>query len=408
MPAFLFEARDPSGQEQRGTLDAANAGQLATTLRARGWLVLDVKPGPDSKDAAAGDRTSPAQSLSLPPSRIDVETGLKQIALMLDSGLTLLGALRSSAEHARRASWRRIMQDVTARIERGTSFADSVAVHPRQFPPLVQELIRSGEHSGTLDQSLRRAASHLEMRRELRNAVGQALLYPVIVITLTVLVAGVMVLNVIPKLESFLLSSSNELPAITQALLDASHWFRDWGPYLAVFLPATIIAIIMLDRYLPTRRVLDAIVFRIPIVGTVRRLSSTALFARSMSVLLGAGITLVHSLGIVARILPRPTTFDAIERARERVLQGSPLASGLVGSPAFAPILTKMVGIGEETGNLDRVLDDAASYHELELQAWIKRASFIIEPVITLVVGGIVGFVYIAFFVALFSLAGGA
>jgi len=406
MPAFAFDARGADGGAKTGVLDASDAGALASLLRGRGWLVLDVRPAESTKDAA--DETAPALRWpSRAPSSFDVEHSLRQLSLMLDSGLTLIEALHATAEHARRRSMSQVLNDVARRIEAGASFHEAVAAHPKRFGPLARELIRAGEQAGTLDDALERAATHLEDRRQLRGAVSQALLYPTIVVALTVLVAGFMILNVVPKLEGFLASSGKQLPAVTQALLDVSHWFQAYGTILAVAVLAALLGLLALDRYEPTRAVLDRLSYRLPAIGRVRTLASTAMFARSLGVLVANGITLLQALITVERILPRPETRNLVARARRRVVAGGSLAEGLTGSRALAPIVPKMVSIGEKSGAIDRVLLDAAKFHEAELRNWIKRAGFIIEPLITLIVGGIVGFVYVAFFVAMFSLAGG-
>lgn len=405
MPAFAFDARGPDGTPQAGVLSAADEGTIAARLRARGWLVLDVRPT-DEPDVGTGDATA-LRWPSLPPASFDVEHALRQISLMLDSGLTLLEALRATGEHARRRSMTRVLDDVARRVERGATFHEAVAAHPDRFEPLARELIRAGEQSGTLDDALVRAAAHMQDRRQLKSSVIQALLYPMIVVLLTVLVAGFMVVNVVPKLEGFLSGSGNRLPAITQMLIDVSHFFQTWGTWIAIGTVASLIALLALDRFPPTRAVLDAIGYRLPVIGRVRTLAATAMFARSLGVLVQNGITLLQALTTVERILPRPVTADLVARARAHVVQGGSLSEGLAGARAIAPIVVKMISIGERSGALDRVLLDAAEFHEAELRAWIKRAGFIIEPLITLIVGGIVGFVYVAFFVAMFSLAGG-
>lgn len=406
MSSFAFEARDGTGRPHSGVMEAADSSALARQLRSQGWLVLEVR-ALDEPIPPSGAAPRRARSGLLPATRFDVETALRQLALMIDSGLTLLDALRAVGEHARRRRMGQVLESVAARIEAGATLFEAVARHPRQFPPLVQELIHAGEMSGTLDVAFERAAAHLEARRGLRAAAAQALLYPSIVLALAVLVSGFMIVNVIPRLESFLAASNRSLPAITQALLDVSHWFDRHGLQLAVALPALAVLLIVLDRQPSTRMVLDRTSYAIPLLGRVRTLAGTALFARSLSVLIENGVPLVQALRTVERLLERPVLRGAIERARQRVVEGGSLASSLARATGIAPIVAKMISIGERSGMLGRVLEDAARFHEQELAAWIRRMSFVVEPVITIVIGSIVGFVYIAFFVAMFSLAGG-
>jgi type IV pilus assembly protein PilC len=181
---------------------------------------------------------------------------------------------------------------------------------------------------------------------------------------------------------------------------------RLYLPQMAIGLVLLALVIWALDRYPPSRRVLDRALYSLPIVGRVRLLAGTARFSRSLSTLLANGIDLVQSLQLCEGILVRPTPSEAIARARAKVLAGHSLAMGLDGARAFEPILPRMVDVGERSGTLDEILAEVASFHEAELRTWIRRASALIEPITTVVVGGIVGFVYIAFFVAMFSAAG--
>lgn len=409
MAAFTWKARDREGRSVGGVLAAPDPAALAARLRGQGLLVLEVTPataGAPAETAAARGGPLGRAPWNRPP-RLDVENSLRQLALMLDSGLTLLEALRASADHARRRATSRVFRDVAQEVERGSTFHEALARHPHAFPPLVTELARAGELSGTLEPSLVRAAMHLEQRREIRAQVAQAMLYPSIVVALAVLVTGVMVTSVIPKLEGFFANSRSSLPGITRALIDVSHFLQEHGAHLSIGIVATVLALLGLDRYPPTRHALDRVTYSLPLIGTIRTLGATALFSRSLSVLIGSGLSLVSSLETTERILRRPVAARAIARSRRAVVAGEPLAGGLEGSVAFAPILPRMVRVGERSGNLERVLQDAAQFHELELRAWIKRASYLVEPVVTLVVGGIVGFVYIAFFLAMFAAAGG-
>lgn len=403
MPAFAYAARDPSGAERRGVLVAEDRSALVERLRRQGWLVLEIEPSEGTDGSAPEGR--PDFSLRR-PTQADVEHALRQLALMLDSGLTLLDALRQAARHARRRPLRRALERTARRIEQGSSFHEALAGEGRAFPPLVLELVRAGEQSGMLEEALRRAAGHLEKARRLRGQLAHALFYPSIVVALTTLVAGFMVTYVVPKLEGFLVASGKRLPAITQALLDVSHVFVAWGPTLAILLASTMIALLVLDRTPAGRRAIDRALYALPVLGAVRRLASTALFARSLGVLLQNGIPLVHALETVRRVAPRPVLADSVAAALREVEQGRALHEGLEGAHALTPVVVRMVSIGEQSGSLDRVLLDAAGFHEAELERWIRRATVLVEPVLTITVGVIVGFVYIAFFIALFSLAG--
>lgn len=402
MGSFAYVARDAEGRSVEARVEAHDERAAIDRLRSSGLIVLELRA--ESPHERASDNAPRSRRSLFPPARSVVEGALRQLALLTDSGLTLLDALRAVARYTK-PSMRAVLLDVAARIENGSNLADALARWPRVFSPLVVELVRAGELSGALERAFLRSADHIEARRNVRAAVAQALLYPSIVVAMTTLVAGFLVTTVIPELEKFLSSTGKQLPGITRALLATSHALADWALPVALVLGAAVIVVVALDQFGPAARVLDRVAFALPIVGTVRRLGNTALFARSLSVLLGNGVVISQALRVVAGIVRRPIARSAVLRAEQRVIHGGRLADALARAPSFTPALEHLVAIGEVSGSLDRVLADCAQFHEAALASWIKRASFLIEPVITLIVGGIVGFVYVAFFVAMFSLS---
>ena len=402
MAEFQYSARDARGALQQGVATAGSAETLAAELRSQGFLILKIAP-------VAPPERQPAFSFSplawLPMTRFDVEVGFQQLAAMLHSGLTLLVALRTVAEQARRARAAGLWRGVAERIERGDTLSGALAAEGRRFPEYVVQLIRVGESSGELDAMLTRAAEHLEQSRNLRLMVVNALAYPSIVVFLAVGVSAFMVLSVIPKIERFLAGGGRTLPPLTQALLDVSNWLRDYLPELGLGLVVAAAAGALVYRWPPGRLLLDAASLKIPVVGSVLRTGGTAIFARGMGILLESGVGLIESLHTAEHLVRNRALARRVVAAREAVTRGETLADGLSGHREFLPMLSRMVAVGEATGALGRTLNDLATFNEGQLVAIVRRLGVVIEPVMILTVGGIVGFVYIAFFVALFSLA---
>jgi len=404
MPTFTYRARDAAGRPQQGTQEAASATVLVNNLRQRGWLVLNVVAGD-----GAGDATDWALVLNpfawLPPRSADVEMSLQQMAVMLRSGITLLAALKTVAEQARRRTMTQVWEDVARRIQGGSTLADALT-HHRCFSHLVIQLVRVGEQTGTLEQVIIRAADALERRRLLRTTLLTALTYPVIVLLAAIGVTVFMVVGVIPKLQVFLKALGRRLPPMTQFLLDVSDAVRTYyvhGLVGAIALAGTILA---LYSWPPGRLYLDRLLLRVPVVGRLLRLAGTVLFARGLGSLIRSGITLVEGMRTVEELFRNRYLAARVAAARNAILRGGSLADPLKPRDAFMPMLASMVAIGEQAGTLDDVLDEVARFHETQLQSAIKQFSAIIEPVIVVVVGGIVGFVYISFFLALFAAAG--
>jgi type IV pilus assembly protein PilC len=301
---------------------------------------------------------------------------------------------------------RLVWEDVGRRITEGSSLADAMAAHGC-FAQLVLQLVRVGEQTGTLELVTARAAEILERRRNLRTSLLTALSYPFIVLVAAVGVAVFMVFNVIPKLQKFLATLGRKLPRMTQILVDVTEFLNTYLPHIVVVLLLLIATVTVLYLWPPGRLWIDRVLLRLPVLGGVLRLSGTATFARGLGILVRSGITLLDGLRTVEGLHRNRYLAARVAAAREAVMQGGGLAESLATAGAYMPMLSRMVAVGEATGTLDDVLDEVARFHESQLQATIRWLSLIIEPAVIVVVGGIVGFVYIAFFMALFSAGGG-
>lgn len=407
MPLFTFSARNPAGRPLKGTQEAPSATALVNSLRDRGWLVLEVR-AVETDVPTVGDWLALLHPGNwLPPRSVDVELALQQMAVMLRSGLTLLTTLKTIAEYARRRTMRRVWDEVAEKIQRGSTLADALEGY-RCFSHLVVQLVRVGEQTGTLEQVVLRASEGLERRRLLRTQLLTALFYPTVVVVSAIAVAVFIVVSVIPKLQVFLQALGRKLPPITQALLDVADFVQVYGPTILIVLFALTVALIALYLWPPGRLAMDRILLRVPVFGNLLRLAATVQFAHGLGVLLRSGITLVEGLRTLEPLYRNRWVSGRVGEARNAVLRGGGLAVPLQAPGVFMPMLARMVAVGETAGTLDEVLGEVARFHEKQLQGAIRLFSVIIEPVIIVVVGGIVGFVYIAFFVALFSAAGGA
>jgi type IV pilus assembly protein PilC len=403
MPSFTFVARDPSGRTERGTLEADTEATLLRALRARGLLAVEVKRS--SEAGAVRGRRRWWQAVFRPRS-VDVEVGFQQLAFMLKSGLPLVEALRTCTAQSPRASMGAVWDQVGDRIKSGGSLSGAMAEH-RCFPRLATTMVAVGEETGVLDTVLRRAAEAMERRRVLETNVKTALAYPAIVVLMSFGVVSYMMFALIPKLKSFLAGFGRKLPGTTQFLVDVStflqtYWLHGFvGGIVLVAAGATIYT------WPPARLRIDRAFLRLPVVGSVARLASTALFSRALGTLLTSGVRLTEGLRVVEPLHANRYVASRVAIARERVMQGAPVAEPLAEGPAFLPMLASMVAVGESAGTLDDVLLEVASFHESRLEAVIRRLSSLLEPAIILVVGGIVGFIYVSFFMAIYAIAGG-
>ena len=404
MPVLQYRVRTAQGRTQTGESEADSVSRLAEQLRASGWVVLGIEEARGR--AARGDGLPPLWNPAwlVPITSLDIELGLRQLASMLRSGVSVLAALKTVALQSGCPRAAAVWLDLEERIRKGGNLSDAMNKHLAVFGEYVTQLIRVGEHSGEMDTSMARAADHLELHRDVRMMVVNALIYPCIATLMAVGVSVYLVTVVIPKISTFLEASSAKLPSVTQALIDFSAWIRLNGLSVLAVFAGCVLAWLAVRRNPLGRELQDVLQLRIPIVGRILRLSQTAIFARGMSLLIDSGVTLLDALGIVEKLLSNRRFSRRVGDARLGVMRGEPLAAALEKAREFFPLLVRMTAVAETTGTLGPTLDEVARFHEKLLVVSIKRFSVLIEPLVIILTGAIVGFVYIAFFMALFSM----
>ncbi len=409
MASFRYRARDPGGRIVEERVEAASAAALAEMLRASGWVVLQIR---EVRGGALGGtfeglppRWHPLWLLSM--TSLDCELGLRQLASMLRSGVALLAALKTVAQQASRPRAAKVWLELEASIQRGGTLSEAMAQHPKVFNDYVVQLIRVGEHSGEMDTTMTRAADHLEMHRDVRIMVVNALIYPLIATVMAVGVSLYLVVAVIPKIAEFIEGGGAQLPAMTQSLIDISHWLHQYYLQVILVLVGVVVALYAMRRHKQGRELQDLALIYTPVVGRIIRVSQTAIFARGLGLLIESGVTLLDALGVVEQLMGNRRFGRRVGEARQRVMRGESLAGSLGQADEFFPLLIRMSAVAEETGTLGSTLTEVAIFHEKMLVITIKRFSVLIEPILIVVTGGIVGFVYVAFFMALFSMVSG-
>ncbi|MDG2222256.1 MAG: type II secretion system F family protein [Rubripirellula sp.] len=419
MPEFNYLARGEGGRVQRGHMVSESATALRAALESRGERLVSVKPIESNRVFGVTGFDNPLHRL--PPRGVTVELALQQMAVMLSSGLGLLQALQTVADQTSSPAMKKVALQLCESIQEGESLSGAMAMHSC-FPPITVQLVCVGEASGNLDAVLDRAAAQMGSRRENISSVRTAVAYPAFVGIAAIVVAGYLVLFVIPELEKFLSSIGRRLPAITQSLLDLSVAIRGNGPIVFLIVLVVVIAMVLAYRWPPGRAWFDKWVLRIPVMGTVLRLAGTVTFANSLGVMISSGVTVLEALRTVEGLQGNTYLAGRVADAREQIIEGGNLSDGLRGTSreepgreevnrrpakaAFMPMLPSMIGVAENTGQMDKVLVQVTLFHEAQLRAAIKKLSALIEPLTIVVVGGIVGYVYLAFFMALFAAGG--
>jgi general secretion pathway protein F len=397
MPRFRYEAVDAQGAAHSGALEAPTSLRAMERLRATGLYVRQLAP------VREGWRL--AERL-LPPRALDLEFALRQLAFLTRSGVPILSALRTTAGETSRLSLRRALERTATRVEHGEALSRALSAQ-RCFPELVLRLVEVGESSGELDLVLRRAADGLERERVLRASVVGALLYPSFVLLLALGTVAYMMVALVPKLTRFLEQLRRPMPAPTRLLIDISHAVERHAFTAAIVLVLMVVLLVLWRSTAAGRLFQDRWLLRAPIFGRILLLSATTTFTRYLGLLLKSGVRVPQALETVTPLVRNAHLASVLRSARERVLHGAPLAPQLQTQAGFPPLVSGMIAIGERSGSLDEVLAEAGDYHDARLAETIRRWMSFLEPALILFVGSLVGFVYLSFFLAVYSFAQG-
>lgn len=406
MNQFRYIARDRSGTLTRGTHSAVSPQSLQSLLESTGLSLVSYTIGePSVAMAALVSDTKGVMPVWWRPRGRAIELALTQLAMMLRSGLDLRSSLQTCLEQTTSIALARALRTTLKGIENGQTLQAALQT-TKAFPELVVQLVGVGEATGHLSQVLQQASEHLARRRVSLNTVRAALAYPTVVAVAAMSIAIYLIVSVIPELQKMLSAMGRKLPRMTQSLVDLSVWLQANGTTCLALFFAVGGALIAICFWPPGRLWLDRFLLRLPLIGSILKLSGTAALASSLSLMIRSGTRLVEALAIVERLQGNQALAMRVQRSRRAIMHGEGLSRELAGQPGYAPMLGSMLQVAERTGQLEQSLDEVATYCDGELQSCIKRLSLLVEPAIIVCAGVIVGYVYMAFFMALMSAGG--
>lgn len=398
MAEFHYKARDASGAVKSGMVDAPSRSAAASQLRSRGLIVTGVK----SLDVETKESVRFDLAAFLPVRSLDIELSLQQLSVMIKGGMPLVSALSGLVEQSSRQSMAGVWRKVIRNIQSGKSLSDSMR-REKPFPEYVIQLVQVGERTGELAPVLQRAVGTMKARRKGIQEVGSALIYPVLVVLVAICVTLYMVLYLVPRLEVYLQSLGKDMPTMTKNLVLISSLARQYYPVAGIALCGMAVFLVVFLRNKEGRMAFDRFILMVPLIGRLLKTWETTTFARSLSVMLGSGITLIDGLGTVEKLLANRFIAKTVNLARSRIVQGDNFADAIGERNAFMPMLMKMVSVGQQSGDLKEVLRQVADFHQDQFESMVRRLNAIITPVLTIGIGVVVGYVYIAFFVALLA-----
>jgi type IV pilus assembly protein PilC len=391
MPYFNYTIRDANGQTRSGKVEAPNAEELRKRLQAEGLQVLEVTEDRKAPRVPAGGYGRVKLS--------DLAIFARQFSTMLDAGVSLIRCLDVLQAQTNNARLRKILMDLSARVESGESLSRSMARHPKAFSQLIIGLIRAGEVGGVLEESLQRIAGFLEKDVELRRKIRSALTYPVIVLLAAIGIVIFLVSWLVPQFaQLFKELGIKEMPAPTQFLIDLSALFTQRWYVVIIAVVAILIAYKLFVSTRVGRRVADRVKLRVPVFGPLHHKIVMARFSRTMGTLLASGVPILQAMETVAGVVGNSVVSDAVIESRARIREGEKIADPLQRSKMFPPMVVHMVSVGEESGSLDHMLNKIADFYENEVEMTIATLTAAIEPVMIVLLGFIVLFIVISMF----------
>ena len=391
MPAYRYEALDAAGKTSTGLLEADNPRAARAQLRAQSLVPMDMKQVASTGTSSGGLQLT---------RRVFNTTGLtvwtRQLAGLVGSGLPLERALTALGDEAEDNRQRELVAHLRAEVNGGSTFARALATAPREFDEVYRGVVAAGEQSGALGQVLERLADDLEERQALRAKLIGATLYPAIVSLIAVVIVVFLVTYVVPQVASVFTSSKRALPTLTVAMLAISAFLRSYGWLLVLGLIAAATTLMLMLRSPAFRLRFDAAWLRLPLIGRLARGYNAARFAGTLAMLAGAGVPILKALQAAAETLSnRAMQADALE-ALVLVREGAPLASALSGKKRFPGLLAMFSRLGEQTGQLPRMLDRAAKQLSAEVQRRALALATILEPLLIVAMGGVVMLIVLA------------
>ncbi|KAF1014546.1 MAG: Type II secretion system protein F [Stenotrophomonas maltophilia] len=393
---FVWEGTDKRGVKMKGEQAAKNADLLRAELRRQGINPGVVKPKPKPLFGAAGSKVTPK----------DIAFFSRQMATMMKSGVPIVGALDIIANGHKNPRMKKLVETVKTDIEGGSSLYEAVSKHPVQFDELYRNLVRAGEGAGVLETVLDTVATYKENIEALKGKIKKALFYPAMVLAVALIVSGILLVWVVPQFEDVFKGFGADLPAFTQMIVNLSRLMVSWWRLILLASIGSIGGFIAAYKRSPRmQHGMDRLVLKLPVIGQIMHNSSISRFARTTAVTFKAGVPLVEALGIVAGATGNKVYEEGVLRMRDDVSVGYPVNMAMKQLNLFPHMVIQMTGISEEAGALDAMLFKVAEYYEQEVNNAVDALSSLLEPVIMVIIGTIVGSMVIGMYLPIFKLA---
>ncbi len=398
MAVYNYAVRDKAGSVVKGQLEGDTKEVVRAKLMQMGYIILDLEP--QSAFLSLG-------KINIGGSRVkskDITIFARQFATMINAGLSLTKCLSILGQQTESAALRDVIAQIGKGVEAGQSLSDSMSKHPRIFPPIFVNMVRAGETGGVLDEVLLRVADHFERDAQLRSRVKSAMTYPIAMGALVLIILVAMMLFVVPTFEKMFSDMGGTLPLMTRILVNVSNTVASfWGVVIALAIVGVVAAFRYWKRTPSGKLVWDGFTLRVPVFGPLVRKLALAKFTRTFGTLVSAGVPILTALDIVADTSGNEVVAQAVKKSRSAIKEGEAIAKPLSESPVFPSMLVQMIAVGEETGALDAMLNKIADFYDEEVAVAVESLTSIIEPIMMVTLGLVVGAMVIALYLPMFT-----
>ena len=397
MPGFNYTAINRNGKRVRSSLDASSIETAKSSLRGAGYTILDIK-----------EQTTLNRDIEIPflgnPKAKDMAVFCRQFVSILRAGVSVASVLAMLVQQTGNKKLRAAIREMQADVEKGESLASSMRRHPKIFPAILVNMVSAGEASGNLEESFRQMELYFERSKRTKSKVTSAMIYPCVLIVVMIIVLIVMMTKIIPNFLKTFEDMDAELPKITQGVMAVCEWFESWWWVPLLVLAALIVGGVLFHRTDKGKHFFGWLARKTPVVGNLTVKTACATFCRTMEVLIGSGLTLTDSMDLAASNMGNIYYLEAIRDARALVAEGTPLRESLLRTGIFPPMVSNLVGVGEETGDLQSMMGKVADYYDEEVDEATKKLLNLMEPAIIIVMAVFVVIIVLAIYLPMINM----
>lgn len=397
MPGFNYTAINRNGKRVRSSLDASSIETAKSSLRGAGYTILDIK-----------EQTTLNRDIEIPflgnPKAKDMAVFCRQFVSILRAGVSVASVLAMLGQQTSNKKLRAAIREMQADVEKGESLATSMRRHPKIFPAILVNMVSAGEASGNLEESFRQMELYFERSKRTKSKVTSAMIYPCVLIVVMIIVLIVMMTKIIPNFLKAFEDMDAELPKLTQGVMAVCEWFKSWWWVPLLVLVALIVGGVLFHRTDKGKHFFGWLARKTPVVGNLTVKTACATFCRTMEVLIGSGLTLTDSMDLAASNMGNIYYLEAIRDARALVAEGTPLRESLVRTGIFPPMVSNLVGVGEETGDLQSMMGKVADYYDEEVDEATKKLLNLMEPAIIIFMAVFVVIIVLAIYLPMINM----